>query len=194
MDIPKELIDKHREINVHDNWYDHVYEEFKDDMGNIGIHVDEIYFSGFWSQGDGACFDGCVDDWTKFLPTIGYKHPVLVEFAKSRWEWRTYHRGLYYHSGSVYHDDETEDPVMYSDDELFIEYHTPYIECELRSLAWLAVLKTFDYDQIRKDIKEELISHMDDLYSRLENEYEYLTSDEQVAETIIANDLHKEIA
>lgn len=194
MDIPKELIDKHRDINVHDNWYDHVYEEFKDDMGNIGIHVDEIYFSGFWSQGDGACFDGYVDDWIKFLPTIGHKHPVLLEFAKAQWQWSTYHRGLYTNSGSVYHDDETEDPYTYGDDELFIEYYTPHPDCELRSKAWLAVLKTFDYDQIRNDIKEELTSHMDDFYSRLENEYEYLTSDEQVAETIIANDLYKEVA
>ena len=192
MKIPDEVLDEHREINVHDKWWENVYDEFREDMGNIGIDVDRIYFSGFWSQGDGACFEGSIDSWEAFLPTIGYNHPVLIAHALAYWTWRTQHRGNYYHANSVNHDDETEEPYGFCNDEAFVHYYSPYPENDLRSTAWLAVLKTFDYDQIRSDIKEALTDHMNDLYKRLENEYEYLTSDEAVAETIMANDLYEE--
>lgn len=195
MDIPKELIDKYRDINVHHEWWDNVYSEFKDDMGNIGIDVDEMFFRGFWSQGDGACFEGNIEDWAKFLPTIGYKHPVLIELACGSWSWKVSQRGYYSNSGSVHHDVEMENPHDCDNDEYFINFFSPYLaENDLRSMSWLAILKTFDYEAIERDIKEALTNHMDELYERLENEYEYLTSDEAVAETIIANDLHKEIA
>ncbi len=55
---PKDLIDKYRDVLVgHGDWYESVYEHFKEMMSVIGIRVDKVYFSGFWSQGDGACFD-----------------------------------------------------------------------------------------------------------------------------------------
>jgi hypothetical protein len=52
------LIEKHREINVHHEWWDSVYETFKEDMNLLGYSVEDITFSGFWSQGDGASFTG----------------------------------------------------------------------------------------------------------------------------------------
>lgn len=193
MKIPEDVLEQHREINVQHEWWDYIYDLFKDDMSNIGIDVDEIYFRGFWSQGDGACFEGSIDDWAKFLPTIGYTNPTLLELACGSWSWKTEQRGHYSHSGSVHHDVDMGNPYHCGNDEYFINFYSPYLEeNNLRSMAWLAVLKTFDYDLIERDIKDALADHMDDLYSRLESEYEDLTSDEAVAESIIANDLYRE--
>ena len=40
------------------DWWDSVYEDTKEIGKLMGIDIEEIYFSGFWSQGDGACFVG----------------------------------------------------------------------------------------------------------------------------------------
>lgn len=40
------------------DWWDCTYEDAKTCAKVIGIEIDKIYFSGFWSQGDGACFEG----------------------------------------------------------------------------------------------------------------------------------------
>jgi hypothetical protein len=40
------------------DWFDFVYEDAKTIAAIMGIEIDKIHFSGFWSQGDGACFDG----------------------------------------------------------------------------------------------------------------------------------------
>ena len=53
------LLEKYRYINVEfDKWWDCVESDFKEDMLLVGIDVDRIFFSGFSSQGDGACFVG----------------------------------------------------------------------------------------------------------------------------------------
>lgn len=41
-------------------WYDFIYDDWKETLENAGFINPEIHFSGFWSQGDGACFDAAV--------------------------------------------------------------------------------------------------------------------------------------
>lgn len=38
-------------------WYDFILEDWKEKLAEIGFTNAKIYFTGFWSQGDGACFD-----------------------------------------------------------------------------------------------------------------------------------------
>ena len=40
----------------HDNWYLPVYEDHTDQLAQVGVADPTIRFSGFFSQGDGACF------------------------------------------------------------------------------------------------------------------------------------------
>lgn len=49
----KELYD----INVDHKWYDSTFDQLKSELSERGFDNAEIHFSGFWSQGDGACFD-----------------------------------------------------------------------------------------------------------------------------------------
>lgn len=55
-----ELIEKYRYMNVDGgyDWWESIEEDLRSDMDAIGFTVDKMYFSGFWSQGDGACFTG----------------------------------------------------------------------------------------------------------------------------------------
>jgi hypothetical protein len=61
----------YRELGPHDDWWDAVYEDFERICEILGIRLNTtpmrlmgggtrakpcIWFSGFWSQGDGACY------------------------------------------------------------------------------------------------------------------------------------------
>lgn len=169
---PKDLIDKYRDVLVcHDDWYESVYEHFKEMMSAIGIRVDKIYFSGFWSQGDGACFEGEIEYWGKYLLHLGYDSLILHSVARDYWNMKWSHRGRYYHEQSVFFEDELWRP------------HNPFDEEEepLRHDTWANILGSFDLLQLTEEMKENLRGHMRSLYRTLEEEYDHLTSDETVS-------------
>ena len=43
---------------VHDEWYDYIYEDAREAGRVRGFDIDKMFFSGFWSQGDGASWLG----------------------------------------------------------------------------------------------------------------------------------------
>ena len=49
------VIEEYRDILVEHDWWEPIYEGFREDMRELGLEG-ELYFSGFYSQGDGACF------------------------------------------------------------------------------------------------------------------------------------------
>lgn len=177
----KELIDRHRNYIDEVDWWDSVEEAFKADMAEIGLRVDRIYFTGFSSQGDGACFEGAVDHWGKLLHAMGITtNPVMVEFLNDNATALLIHRGMHYHERSIAFDVYVPEP-----DEGWSGYTDP-----LRAAAWVA-LATYDYESLANDLMEFCRDKMQDLYDKLEAEYNYLTSDEAVWEFIITNDLCK---
>jgi hypothetical protein len=185
------LIEKHRDINTDEGWWESTYDSFTEDMALIGIRVDKMYFSGFWSQGDGACFEGCVEDWELFLKTLGHIDPTLIAHAKEAWRFSTNHRsGNYYHAYSTSFDGDLAMPDGYSDD-LFICYYSPYPEDDFRSQAWLAIITQYANTDFEEEFTNTFRDHMNALYKRLGEEYDYLTSDEVVWESIVANELDK---
>jgi len=67
-------LEEHRYINVtHDFWYEHIIDRHTEDLRREGMDSPEIYFSGLFSQGGGACIVGQLNlnEWTKG-ETIGY--------------------------------------------------------------------------------------------------------------------------
>jgi hypothetical protein len=52
------LIEQHRDCNLDHDWWDNTYADFKEVACAFGVRLDldQIHFSGFWSQGDGASF------------------------------------------------------------------------------------------------------------------------------------------
>jgi len=188
-DEKQKLIDDNRDININhgSDWWDFTYDTFREDMAAIGIRVDTMYFSGFASQGDGACFEGVVDDWTLLLPAIGYYNDLLIRTAAEFWSHKSVHSGPYHHEYSVRFDSEVFNPhvehVMWSHDA------NDHDGVPLLSAAARAVLGTFDYDEIETELRDVFRDKMRDLYRRLEREYDWLTSDGVVWETLMANDM-----
>ena len=51
------VIEELRNINVdHDSWHEFTTDEFTEKLKSLGYTDIKTYFTGFWSQGDGACF------------------------------------------------------------------------------------------------------------------------------------------
>ena len=191
LSISPKTLDKYRHINVeHIDWWDCVYESFREGMKEHGIDVDKMYFSGFWSQGDGACFEGRVEDWDLFLKKLGYTNPTLIRHAKNHWSFKVDHSGHYYHENCTHFNGDLPMPDGYDNDE-FVRMFSPY-EGEFKSQAWLAVLTDGVHADFESTFIDTFKDHMRTLYRKLEQEYDYLTTDEAVRETIVANDLQEE--
>ena len=189
--VSERTIDKHRHINVECmDWWDYVYETFRENMKEHGIDVEKMYFSGFWSQGDGACFEGRVEDWDLFLKKLGYTNHALIQHAVNNWSFKVDHSGHYYHENCTNFSGDLSMPDGYDNDE-FIRMFSPY-EGEFKSQAWLSVLTDGVHEDFESLFKDTFKDHMRTLYRKLQSEYDHLTSDEAVVETIIANDLQEE--
>lgn len=147
-------------------WWDTVYDDAKEVATFLGVTIDKINFSGFWSQGDGACFTGTfrsddlktLDELKENYPTeegfhvllqrlLALNHPdnALVKITAS---------GFYSHSNTMAFDDV---------DEVYERWTCCEIASCLRSFA-------------------------DWIYAQLEKEYEYLMSDECVDKNIQINE------
>jgi hypothetical protein len=182
----QELIDRYRNINVDYEWWDFTHEDFFAICKILGVGLDkhEPSFSGFWSQGDGASFTGSYSahnadnapaEIRSYAPDGEELHRIADELCLlSRVYYPAYASvtrsgyGNYVHSQTMYvsdpepHDGDPED--------------------------WA--------DEIHEIVEEKLQYLMRDLadwlYASLEKEYDHLTSDEVVWETIVANELDKE--
>lgn len=174
----EQLLERYRDINMYDDWWDGVYEAFKEDMGAIGVHVEAMYFSGFWSQGDGACFEGYITDWVKFLTALDEPETarILADLGRC-----TEVSLAWKHSGHYYHEHCTTFSADLAIDNPYDETGQP-----LRHVAWEAM---HGADGPLAPLEEEFIEFlrgkMRTLYRQLEKEYEHLTSDEEVTEYIL---------
>lgn len=149
-------------------WWDGVYEMADDAAKFLGFDIDRkgkhslsIYFSGFSSQGDGACFTGT---W----------RADKVDVAKLKAEWpedKKLHQIV---------DGLAAIAAQNADGSAGIRHSGYYSHSGCTS---------FDMDAIEdeQEFKDLARSFMDWIYSALRSEYEYLSSDEQVTEAIEAN-------
>jgi len=178
------LLEEHRYINVaHDEWWDSVYSDFKEDMREVGIHVDRMFFSGFSSQGDGACFEGGFDSArTYFDHHHKDQYPMIRKLMD--------HGGHIYvscrHSGRHYHENCTAFSIDHDTLHQLVECPTEFHEQVIDQ--WDRQLED-EVEMFERDMTEQFRTYMRDLYSRLDTEHDYLTSDEAVWEAIEANEL-----
>jgi hypothetical protein len=187
------ILDKHRHWNTEHDWWDSTYDCFKEDMEKIGIEVDHMFFSGFSSQGDGACFEGRVSDWPKFLASLGYTCPALMALAETGWRFSVVKNGHYSHENCTSFSTtlNTLDCNDAFDDEDFAQVFSPY-RTEIQTAAWMALIADYKRDDLEEKFTEAFKDHMRQLYKMLEEEYEYLTTDESVLDSLDANDMLEE--
>lgn len=177
-----ELIEKYRDINVDHDWWECLYEDYALMLEEKGISATDFAFSGFYSQGDGASFIGKINLAT-FLKVheLEAKYPATTFFAtRGEVSANLYRRSHHYsHENTV--NINFNDDIYNDQDEDDIRY-TVYEEMSDQYLS--------DEEDLDDDVLNICRSYMRDLYRQLRDEYEYLTSDEVVWETIVANDLH----
>lgn len=169
----KELSDKAKEkarawfttdYPCHD-WWDPIYEDAKEMAKLLGIEIDDIYFSGFYSHGDGACFKGT------FRPE---DVKTVEEFLENYPEEKTV-LGLYERICKV---------KCPEDCRVNISVSGHHSHSHTMSISFT--------EEMEREEERELLSCVrafaDWIYRTLEKEYEYLLSDEAVEESITANE------
>jgi hypothetical protein len=177
-----ELIDKHWDINVSYEWWDCTYDEFKLEMQSKGITVNEMNFTGFYSQGDGASFTGRVD-MIQFLKVhdLDHKYMAGTFFAEQGELWADITRGSsrYAHENSV-------------NIALTVDSYNNYEDSSTRFEIYETMQEVLDLElpDLEKEIEGICKGYMRDLYAKLRDEYEALTSKEAIWDTIVANELH----
>ena len=159
----------YREGALDYEWYDAVYKDAMACAKILGIDITKIYFSGFSSQGDGACFKGSYS-YAKEAPKAikayapNDKELLRIAYALQSAQRKAFyqlyatteHHGHYYHSGCM----------------------AVSVEHENR-----------DVSEAEEDaVMQALRDFAGEVYVSLEKEYEWLDSDEQVDENIIANE------
>ena len=157
----KKALENHREDFVD---MDFIIDDWKDMLqSKYGFQKINIYYTGFGSQGDGACFTFSNVNWKQCI--TAFEIPIssnLLKFLEDTIELRGVHKGFYYHENSVYMEPYFYEGVLSSE-----------IEDEL-------------YEVINQ-IKENYRNLGKELYRILEQEYFEQISDKYVEESLMLN-------
>ena len=176
----------YRQGNCEDSfWSETVIDDAAEIATMLGIDLCQTaIFSGFWSQGDGACFEGTwhakdvqADKLKAYAPQDKELHRIvdgLAELAKEYPDgyFSVKHRGHYSHSECTSFDVE-----LPSEKEEELDYGSP----EWKTLQVKLGEDEDTLTQLARDF-------MDWIYKQLEKEWDYQNSEEQVDEAIKANE------
>lgn len=161
----------YREGALDYDWYDCIFEDAKTIGELFGLYIDKIYFSGFWSQGDGASFTGsykyrkgAAAAVKAYAPQDTELHRIAAELQKIQAR-QFYKLEATISSGrSRYcHENSVDIEVAHAD----------------------SIYR--DIGDTGEALADTLRDYMRWIYRQLEKEYDWLNSDEQVDESILAN-------
>lgn len=170
------LIDKHRDINTDYDWWDGVYDDWIEKLEGLGFTEPKIWFSGFSSQGDGACFDCSSMDIDKFLESnkvqmicIFFPHMEIVKMLSE---------GIHMSTEIISHHYEHEHTrrMAFSYDYCV---DLPALEDYIEEKCGTGTVNAFE-----EFVESTRLKLCKELYRILEKQYDYLTSDEAIKETL----------
>ena len=169
--VAQRILEKHSDINVDfEGWYEDIIENFCENVEKIGFNVtiDDVQFSGFWSQGDGASFTGSIDilKYLKETKQLTAYRPLVKAINEGNVEnivGITRGSCLYSHENTC----SVDTIEVYG-------YISPKVE-DLR------IDLEYELEEKRKDLSIEL-------YRDLKKTYNYLCSEEVIVETLVANE------
>ena len=159
--------DWYRDGDLDYDWWGAVYELATTAGKMLGISVDNIYFQGFYTQGSGACVTGSYSynkGWKKELEKE-FGSTLLEEIVVIGKELQAVQSKAFYKLSAT---------LSYQRNS----YSSISVEHEDR---WAE-------DDEEQELRDALKSFEHWVFSKLEQEYEYLTSDEVVDESIEANE------
>ena len=151
-------------------WSEYVIDDAKEIAALMGWNIEKVYFSGFSSQGDGACFVGTMGYSKRCASAVRQYAPQDKELHRIADAWQKLQSRFFYalrakvrHSGRYYH-----------------AYCTEF-DCEdgRRPYGWLPDKHAAD---IEEEIKELARDYMNWIYRQLESAYDFECSAETFAE------------
>lgn len=166
-EVKSEVLDSFRDINTDFMWYDFLFDFWQEELEKFGFYRPKIYFSGFGSQGDGACFESQID-------------------LEKAFECYIAETGIPKHLKSL------QGFIAAECYAAIVVTNPHYLHWNTRSIEHSSShegkhLNAF-FEKFMKWLEEKRISFCQRIYRELETEYEHLTSDDAVKETIEAND------
>ena len=167
--LKEKVLQKYYDINVDfEGWYDGVYENWMEDLKNYGFEDVKIYFTGFCSQGDGACFISKNIKLSLLAEKLNFSSREIKVIKALQEQGYIYseltHNNQYYHEYSTY----------------FVIYDG------YTRATWKHILKIVS--RLETATKNLIIALSKGIYRDLQKEYEYLTSEDSILETLKLND------
>ena len=173
-----------QEYAIYDDWADWIKEDYESQMQVYGIKVDRFVWSISYSQGDGAAFDGHVSlyAWMEANPQYIERYPALYLACKQDGSYltlRTGKRGMYMHTNMTEYMYETSPEGVFGmlDEDTWHEL----------------VNDQYDSAGLEDEIKSMCERFMQDMYDRLRDEYENITSEDAFIESCECNEITFEI-
>lgn len=143
--------ERHNELRLNYNWWDGVFDNFREQFKEIGIDNADFEFS----LGDYAKLTKGEIDMEKIIPKLRFK---LEEYIKD------------YTSACIINGDATFDFDDYKEHPCIYDYYEKVVE------------------QLEKGLNDKIEELNKKLYKALQEEYEYLQSDDVIAEEFINNE------
>lgn len=200
-DAREKAIRDHRYCNVDYEWWEFICSEYDARLRALGFADIDIKFSGFSSQGDGASFTfrahfvDLLDTWRKMqhenisngatldpikpLPFDMEQYAVLHEAYINTHIYTRRNTHHYVHHNTVDIDysftpdaDDANEAAPKADG-------TQWTDDELHALM----------ERFIDDLEAWRVDECDDIYKELDAEFDYLTSDDIVTETLLANEV-----
>lgn len=173
-EVQNKLIEKNRDINTYDdNWHDFLIDEFKED--DSIFNKTKVYYTGFWSQGDGAVFlyDGIKQSF--FYEFIEKECNFLTKKRKQLIIKNVIAHAKNTHNFRYYHEKSSTHYIDLETNETLNQYnHTNIISLleHIESLFETYLIETFE-------------SICLEFYRSLESNFNYWQEDEQVKQSLI---------
>lgn len=167
----EKALDNHRDDEVqYWEWYHAVYDQWTEKLNTSGYLDIDISFSGFWSQGDGASFTA--------------KSIDLVEWCKANKKTKKYAKLLnLIKNGTI-------DVRMWV--ERIDNHYSHYNTCDVKADVYGGDHTQVHEDlfwSLQKEIEEDREELSKELYKALEEEHEYLTSDDVIKDCFMTREM-----
>jgi hypothetical protein len=194
---------------IYDNWADDSFEYYEEAGKEFGFIITNIYYTGFYSQGDGASWIGHIDP-NKFLKAFGGESigfevwRCVLHFIEARWGLFTASELIivrpngsrYSHSNTMnIHATDFHDLI----DELIDDTLTIETESILQGMRYSDAFMLLKADtqciykngeDFTKWVLDEAKQYADRVYAGLRSEYDAMCGDEYIGETYDANDIY----
>jgi len=173
-ELLEKVLEKNSDINTSFDWWDFIYENFKESNDEY-FDIEKIYFSGFWSQGDGAMFE--YSDISNRLRDIFIDGLDLSPMRKGWLKNNVSVSGKGVQSGHYYHEKSCSHSIYWEVDNGDLNWDRPLYQ-------WIESFAN-DFENF---VEELYVNLCYDLYSTLEKEYTDLISDEAILDTLECNE------